>query len=61
MRLSLDIKTQLIEIGNSDDETIDLAKTALILASADRPGVSIEPYLRHIDQLTADVCEYTNN
>ena len=61
MSLPLNIRTQLIEVGNSDDEEIDLVKTALILASADRPGVSMEPYLRHIDQLTTDVCEYARN
>jgi len=61
LRFSLDIKTKLIDIGNSDDEAIDLAKTALVLASADRPGISIEPYLRHIDQLTADVSEYADS
>jgi regulator of sirC expression with transglutaminase-like and TPR domain len=59
--LPLNIRTQLIEVGNSDDEEIDLVKTALILASADRPGVSMEPYLRHIDQLASDVCEYTRD
>ena len=61
MKPALDIRTQLIDVGNSDDEAIDLAKTALVLASADRPGISIDPYLRHIDQLTADVHEYSNN
>ena len=58
MSLSSTIRTQLIAVGNSNDEMIDLAKTALVLASADRPGVSIKPYLRHIDQLSCDVKEY---
>jgi regulator of sirC expression with transglutaminase-like and TPR domain len=61
LSLTLNNRTRLIEVGKSDDEAIDLVKTALILASANRPGVSIDPYLRHIEQLTSDVYEYTSN
>lgn len=61
MSLTLNNRTQLIEVGKADDEAIDLMKTALILASADRPGVSIDPYLRHVEQLTSDVFEYASN
>jgi regulator of sirC expression with transglutaminase-like and TPR domain len=61
LSLTLNNRTQLIEVGKADDEAIDLMKTALILASADRPGVSIDPYLRHVEQLTSDVFEYASN
>ena len=61
MDLSLKIRTQLETIGNLNDDNIDLVKTALLLASADRPGISIEPYLRHIDQLASEVSEYSKN
>jgi len=55
LRVPLNIRTRLIEIGNAKDEDIELAPAALILAAADRAGVSMEPYLRHLEQLAADV------
>ena len=61
MRVPLNIRTRLIEIGNAKDEDIELAPAALILAAADRPGVSMEPYLRHLEQLAADVGEYSKH
>ena len=61
MSLPINIRSKLIEVGNAEDENIDLAKTALILASADRPGVSMGPYIRHIEQLASEVSIYAHN
>jgi regulator of sirC expression with transglutaminase-like and TPR domain len=61
LKTPLDIRARLIEIGNSDDEDIDLAPAALILAAADRPGVSMDPYLRHLEQLADDVRDYASS
>ncbi len=58
MRLPLDIRERLTEIGKTVDGEIDLGLAALILASGDRPGVPLEPYLRHLDGLVADVRAY---
>lgn len=58
MRVPLNIRTRLIEIGNAEDEDIDLAYAALVLAAADRPGVSMDPYVRHLEQLASDVGDY---
>ena len=56
--MSSDIRRRLIEIGISDDADIDLGHAALILAAADRPGVPLEPYHRHLESIAAEVCEY---
>ena len=56
--MSSDIRRRLIEIGNADDADIDLGHAALILAAADRPGVPLEPYHRHLESIAAEVCEY---
>lgn len=58
MRLPLDIRQRLTAIGKADDGNIDLGRAALSLASGDRPGVPMEPYLRHLDGLAADVRAY---
>ena len=58
MRLPSDIRTRLTEIGQRPDRHIDLAETALILASADRPGVGFEPYRRHLRRLADEVRTY---
>jgi regulator of sirC expression with transglutaminase-like and TPR domain len=54
----LNIRTRLIEIGNAEDEDIDLSHAALVLASADRPGISMDPYQRHLNQLASEVGDY---
>ena len=59
MRLPLDIRERLTEIGKAGDGEIDLGLAALSLASCQRPGVPLEPYLRHLDGLAADVRAYT--
>jgi regulator of sirC expression with transglutaminase-like and TPR domain len=61
LKTPLNIRTRLIEIGNARDDDIDLAPAALVLAAADRPGVSVDPYLRHLDQLACDVGDYAKD
>lgn len=39
-------------IGLLEDQAIDLDTGALALAAADHPGVSLEPYLDHLTELT---------
>jgi len=58
MRAPPDIRALLVETGNHGEENIDLAETALILASAVRPGVSRAPYLRHLQVLVDEVADY---
>lgn len=58
MRAPPDIRARLIKIGKRADEDIDLAEAALILAAADRPGVALDPYRRHLERLVADVRAY---
>ncbi len=59
MRLPLDIRQRLTEIGKAGDGDIDLGLAALSLAAGDRPGVPLEPYRRHLDGLARDVRAYT--
>ncbi|HJO74328.1 MAG TPA: transglutaminase-like domain-containing protein [Rhodospirillales bacterium] len=56
--ISSAIRRRLIEIGNAEDADIDLGMAALILAAADRPGVPLEPYQRHLDGIAAEVGAY---
>ncbi len=58
MRLPLNIRERLTEIGTADDGDIDLGLAALLLASGQRPGVPLEPYRRHLDGLVSDVRDY---
>ena len=58
MRLPSDIRTRLVGIGRLPDRDIDLAEAALTLAAADRPGVPLDPYRRHLERLVADVRAY---
>jgi regulator of sirC expression with transglutaminase-like and TPR domain len=41
----------LRSIGTDDDSAIDLGEVALLCAAVDRPGVSLEPYRRHLADL----------
>jgi regulator of sirC expression with transglutaminase-like and TPR domain len=50
-----DIRDELAAIGGLDDDAIDIARTALLLAALDRPGVSREPYRAHLDEIAAAV------
>ncbi len=58
MRAPPDIRARLIKIGTLADEDIDIAEAAFILAAAERPGVALDPYRRHLDHLVADVRVY---
>ncbi|MEE8560129.1 MAG: transglutaminase-like domain-containing protein [Alphaproteobacteria bacterium] len=50
-------EAQLRRIGGLDDAGIDLAEAALVLASLDRPRVSLERYRHHLTALVRDVAE----
>ena len=50
-----DIRDELAAIGGLDDDAIDIARAALLLAALDRPGVSREPYHAHLDEIAAAV------
>ncbi len=45
----------LRRIGAMADEPFDLARAALALATFERPGVDLERYHRHLDELARDV------
>jgi len=47
-------KTALTRIGQLEDEQIDLAEAALILAALDKPGVALDPYREHLSNLAAE-------
>lgn len=47
-----DILSFLSLVGSQQDEDIDLAETALVLASIDDPKRSLDPYREHLSQLT---------
>jgi regulator of sirC expression with transglutaminase-like and TPR domain len=53
-----DICRRLVEVGNLADDDVDLADTALLLGSIDRPGVNLGPYQRHLSVLGSDVANY---
>ncbi len=59
--ISSDIRRRLIEIGNTEDADIDLGNAALVLAAADRPGVPLAPYQRHLENIAADVGAYVGD
>ena len=58
MKPSADIRDALARIGTLPDESVDVAETALLLASIQRPGVSLGPYRRHMERMTAEVTSY---
>lgn len=45
----------LKNVGHLAEEDIDLAETALMLASLDRPGVSLQKYHHHLEILKLDL------
>lgn len=47
-----DILSSLSLVGSQQDEDIDLAETALVLASLDDPKRSLDPYREHLSHLT---------
>ncbi len=56
-----DTRARLVRIGAFADGRIDPAETALILASAERPGVSMERYRRHLERLAAETAAYADS
>jgi regulator of sirC expression with transglutaminase-like and TPR domain len=44
----------LKNVGQTPEEEIDIAETALMLASLDRPGVSLQKYHHHLEILELD-------
>lgn len=58
MRPSSELHRNLACVGNGPDSEIDLAETALSLAASRRPGVSLDPYRRHLARLVSEVGAY---
>lgn len=56
-----DIRARLVRVGALDDGRIDPAETALVLASIERPGVSMEPYRRHLERLAAEAAAFADS
>ncbi len=61
MSLPAATRERLIHIGALEDEAIDLAEAALAISAVDRPGVSVEPYRRHLEKLVAEVSAYAGS
>ena len=55
MGTGLRAEAELREIGKGPDSAIDIAETALLLASLDRPGVPLARYRDHLDLLHDDL------
>ena len=55
MRDRADLEDDLRQVGAEADESIDLARAALVLAGLDRPRVPLERYLDHLDELASDL------
>ncbi len=60
MRLPTDICEALVEVGRASDADVDLAETALILATVDRPAVHLDSYRRHLAALCQEVDAYVS-
>ena len=58
MKLPLDIRARLTEIGGAEDGAIDLFESALVLAAVDRPRARLEPYRRHMEGIISEVRTY---
>jgi len=61
LRLPLDIRARLTEIGGAEDGAIDLFESALVLAAADRPRARLEPYRRHMEGIISEVRTYVGS
>ena len=51
----------LKNVGETHEDEIDIAETALMLASLDRPGVSLQKYHHHLEILKLDTASEGNN
>jgi len=58
LRIPSDIRKALHDIGQLADDDVDLAETALLLATIGRPAVQLESYRRHLATLCSDVSRY---
>ncbi len=58
MKPSPAICRRLSAFGALGDDAIGLTETALVLASAERPGIAVDAYERHLEKLTDDVAAY---
>ncbi len=62
MILTLDKKIEFLKnVGEIQGDEINIAETALILASLDRPGVSMQKYHHHFETLNLDIARDGNN
>lgn len=59
MRKRTSVLEALREIGAYDDEAIDVADTALLLAAVDRPDEALEPYREALAEIGRDAQEST--
>ncbi|MCG8357250.1 MAG: transglutaminase-like domain-containing protein [Kiloniellales bacterium] len=53
-----ELEARLRQIGGQDDEGIDLAPAALLLAALDRPKEPLERYLHHLSLLERDTADF---
>lgn len=54
-----ELERSLRALGTLDDEAVDLAEAALLLASLDRPALPLERYRHHLSLLVRDTAEAT--
>jgi regulator of sirC expression with transglutaminase-like and TPR domain len=52
-----DVESRLRRIGGQDDDEIDVAEAALLLAALERPQLGLERYRHHLSLLTRDVAD----
>ena len=58
MRLTRDIRQQIVDLAPFETEQINIGEASLLLASMDRPGVPVQPYQRHLQILIDGVRDY---
>lgn len=58
MKPSPNVCARLTRIGALADDQVKLGETAILLASIERPGVAVAPYLRHLERLGGEVAAY---
>jgi len=57
MTTDYDARAVLARLGTAEDD-FDIVEAALAFAALERPGVGVEPYLRHLARLCEDVAAY---
>ncbi len=58
MKPTPDICKYLVKVGSQSDDAIDLIETTLLLGTIDRSPIKLDPYRRHLAQLSEDVANY---